>query len=202
MNDEQGRLDVFHILDRRLLHIAVKIVPRGCLKLIIGKSPTKIAAAKVGSKIGDGTVGDSYFETIVVADEPVGHKTPIASASHAHTLLVNVAFLQQRIHARHYIERIFCPPIAAYRESKLAAIAATATRIGVENNIALRHEQLHLVEEPIAILRIWSTVNLYNERVLFRWIKVLRLHNPAIHRPTVLAGIGHIFGRCKRQFAK
>ncbi len=62
VNNEQGSLDIFHVLDRRLLHITVKIVPRGRLKLIIGKSPAEVATAEVGSKIGDGTVGDGHFE--------------------------------------------------------------------------------------------------------------------------------------------
>src|SRR5579863_314431 len=103
VDDEQGRLDIFDVLEGRVLHITIKAIPRCRLKFIIGKSPAEVATAEVRGKVGDGTVSNGDFETVRVTDKPVGHETTVATTRHTHTLLVNIAFLQQSIYTCHNI---------------------------------------------------------------------------------------------------
>src|SRR5579875_3628008 len=94
-----------------------------------------------------------------MADEPVGHESAVAAASYAHALLIDVATFEQFIDTHHNVNGVLLAPGTAHRQRELIAIATATTRIGKEHHIALRYQHLHLVEETIAILCLWPTMN-------------------------------------------
>jgi hypothetical protein len=137
-----------------------------------------------------------------MADEPIGHEAAIAATDYTHALLVYVTTLEQSIYPVHDVQRILLTPGSTHGKGKLVAIATTAARVGVEDSVALSHKHLHLMEEAVAVLRLWSTVNLQYQGILFRWVEVMRLHDPAINRPPIFPLEGHIFRHCQCQFIK
>ena len=63
------------------------------------------------------------------------------------------------------------------------------------SNIASSDQQLHFMEEAIAILRVGTTMNFYDQRIFPCWIETVWFHHPAFHRPAItscsmLAGYG------------
>ena len=130
-----------------------------------------------------------------MTNQPVGHEAAVAAAGDAYALLVDVAATEQRIKAIHDIDGVLFAPGSAHGQGKFIPIATATTRIGIEDDIALRDEHLHLVEEAIPVLRLWPAVDLDDEGILFGRIEVGWFQYPAIHVPAIGTFVGHIFRR-------
>src|SRR6266567_987764 len=189
VNDQQRGLHILHVLDGRHVHILIEAFPGRGIQFVIGEGPAKIAGTKHRSHVAHTAIGHRHLETVIMTNEPVGHKAAIAATGDAHTLLVDVAPLQQSINALHDIDGVFFAPGAAYRVGKIEAVATTAAWVGIEYDVSLRYQHLHLMKETVAVLRIGSTVDLDNQWILLRGIEVMRLEYPAIHRPTIRARV-------------
>src|SRR5205807_1501955 len=106
MNNQEWRVHILHIANWRMLHISLKVLPWRRLHFVIGKDPTHVAGTKIGCQISYGTISDRSLEAIRMPNQPVGHKAAIAPTRNAHTLLINVAFLQQGIHTGQNVQRV------------------------------------------------------------------------------------------------
>ena len=81
-------------------------------------------------------------------------------------------------------------------------IADTSARVGIEHYVAVCRQHLHLVQKAIAVLGVWPTVYLHNQRVLLRGVKVGRFENPPVHRPPLVARVRNVFGAGQLQFVE
>src|SRR6202043_3173403 len=139
---------------------------------------------------------------VAVADDPVGHEAAVAAAHHAETLFIDITFLYNGVYTGQDVVGVFFGPLAAHRQGEVASIADAAARVGVEYNIAIGRQRVHFMDKTVAILRIWSAVNLDDQGVFARRVEVGRLEYPAVHRPAIRARVGDMFGSGNLQFVE
>src|SRR6266516_2034725 len=192
-------MDLLDIGDGGHTYITFGVLPGRYLHVVGGEVPADIAGAKEGEAVDDTAISDRCFKAVRVADQPACHKAAVAAANYTHTLLVNVALLQQGFHTGHDVQRIFLGPGASHGQREVASVADAATWIGVEHNIACCDKHLHFMHEAVTVLRVWAAMNFYDQWVFLPWIKVPRLENPAVHQPAIYTGVRHIFGCRQRQ---
>src|SRR6266576_470646 len=149
--------------------------------------PANVARTEHGSHVADTTIGNSDLKAVGVTNEPVHHEATVAAPNDSQALLIDIPSLEHLINTLQNIDRRLFAPGVAYSISKVVAITNATTWVGIKDDIALRNEKLHFVEEAIPVLSMWTTMNFNDERVLSGWIEVVRLHNPAINWPAVSA---------------
>src|SRR6266516_219755 len=135
MNNQQRRVDVLNVGDRRQTHVTIKAFPGRCIQFVVSKYPTKIARAEVRREVDHTTIGYGCFKAIGMDNQPVRHKAAITAACNAYALLFDIALLQQCINASHDILGILLAPGPSHRQRKLPTVTATTSRICVEHNI-------------------------------------------------------------------
>ena len=77
-----------------------------------------------------------------------------------------------------------------------ATLDAAAGSLPVD--VAGCDQDLHLMEEAVAILCVGAAVNFDDQRIFLLWVEALWFEDPGIHRPVVRTCIGHILRRGKR----
>src|SRR6266487_2084948 len=147
------------------MHILREVLPRRRVQVVVGEVPADIACAEHRRHVADAAIGDGGLETVIVTDQPVRHEAAVAATGDAYALLVDVAPAQQGIETIHDIDGVLLAPCAAHGQGKFVSVATTAARIGIEDNVPLRDQHLHLVEKAIAILRLRPTVNFEDEGI-------------------------------------
>src|SRR5205823_2435396 len=93
VHDQQRRMHLLHIANRRHAQVKLRIIPGGRFQVIVGKIPADVAGAKEGVSIDYTAIGYRCPEAVGVPNQPVGHKAAIATPCDPQALLVEVALL-------------------------------------------------------------------------------------------------------------
>src|ERR1700741_586835 len=114
-------------------------------------------------------------------DCPVGENATAAAASHSKLLRIDVAALQELVHANHQVAVIVARIVILNDFSEVLAVAGRTARVDIEDDVPPGRHPLKLMIEDPAIRSVRPTVDVENERVLFLGIKAGRLLNPALN---------------------
>src|SRR5262245_44467323 len=119
-----------------------------------------IARPFVANKIHDATQGHGSAKEIGVADDPVGHESPIAPSGYAQSRPIDpIILLQDRFNAIHYIYIILPAPFVFYPALEFLSITCRTARIGEEDSPAARRIDLKFVKPIDSIHTRRPTVN-------------------------------------------
>src|SRR6266487_2662976 len=140
MYNEQRRVDICYVVERRHVHVLFEVLPRCGIQVVVSKIPADIAGSEHCGHVGDAAVGDCNFEAVVVANEPVGHEAAITTPGNTYTLLINIATAHDLLKPIHYVYGVLFTPGPAYCQGEFIAETTTAAWVGIEDNIAFGNQ--------------------------------------------------------------
>ena len=73
VDNQQWRIDLVHIANRRAFDETIQISPRFAAKLVLAEVWANVGGAKETAQVGNAALGVGGGETVGVADDPVGH---------------------------------------------------------------------------------------------------------------------------------
>ena len=118
-----------------------------------------IAVAGVTDQVAHAAVANRGAEIMIMRNGPIGHIAAVRAAHDSHARTINAAVFAHVCDDRLHIHPIFCAPLAANGRGVFHAVALRAARIGKPNFISLRAQQLKLMKERHAVLRVRTAVH-------------------------------------------
>src|SRR5262249_26361649 len=134
-----------------------------------------------------------------LCDGPVGQQSAAAAAGDAHLLVVDVATTNELIDTGHQILVVVAGILVLNDVAKVLTVAGAAARVRIEHDVTLRRHPLKLVIEDESVSRVWSTVDVENQRVLLVRIEIGWLLHPRLNLLSIEAGVPNFFGLRKIQ---
>src|SRR5207248_3075304 len=134
-------------------------------------------------------------KAIRVGNGPVGKYAATAAAGDTEFLLVYVATFEQLVHSRHQIAVVVTGVVILDDVAEILSVTGGASRIRVENYIALGCHPLKLVVKDPAVRSVGTSVNIEDQRILLMGIEVRRLLDPALDALAIEAGVIDLLGR-------
>src|SRR5262245_38628509 len=142
---------------------------------------TDVARAELGVDVIDRSLRASRFESGRVRDRPVGHVATVADADDTESFGVDERIAAEGlIEARHDVAEVAAAPVADAGATERLAVALTAARVRVDQNIPGPRVHLELVRVGVTELPMGPTMDPEQRRISFPWIEVERLHDPTV----------------------
>src|SRR5207253_5729716 len=98
---------------------------------------------------------------------PVREQPTSAAAGYSQFLFIDIATVNQFIHADHQIFVIVTRVTVLNHIPKILAVGSAATRIWIKHYISFSGHPLKFVFKDVAICGVWPAVNVQDERVFF-----------------------------------
>src|SRR6267154_681969 len=179
-HDQCGRLDFGDEIGEGALHIIIGVLPGKTREPVLGDE-WNVGSEREAVPIDDGIESSRGAETISVLDGPAGENTTAASAGDEEIVGVNVAFGNDGVDAAVEIGIIVARISVMDEISKFFAVARATSRIGVENHVATRGQDLLFEIETVAIVGERAAVNLKNKGIFLRRIKIRGVDDPTLN---------------------
>src|SRR5437764_1894147 len=122
-----------------------------------------------------------------MADGPVRQHSATASPSDAQPVGIRPATGDQLVDSSHQILMVVPWIFVLNNVSEFLSIAGGAARIRVQHYVALCCHPLEFVVESVAVGGVWAAVNIQNQRIFPRRIKIGRTLYPSLDAPAVKA---------------
>ena len=142
--------------------------------MVVGEIVADVRRAPHADPVGNGPLRAGAFESVCVADNPVRHKSAVASARHKNSVLINCRILFE--HEVGEVHQIFVVDVAVFSKNvhEVVSITVAAARVCEEHDVAFVCKELKLVVEDCAVNGFRSTVNFKDGRIFFRRVVVRR----------------------------
>lgn len=121
--------------------------------------------------VRDVPLADRRLEACGLRDNPVRQQAAAAAAGDAHASLVDVPFLENRVHAGHQVPVVIARVRELNHVAELLPVVGASPRIREEDDVAAGGKPLKLVRERVAVRRVRAAVDLENQRVLLRRVE-------------------------------
>ncbi len=124
---------------------------------------------------------------------PVGQQPAAAASRHAQLLFIDVAALDDFIHAGHQVFVVITGIVVLNDVAKLLAIGRAAARIRIQHDVTLCRHPLKFVIENKPVRSVRAAVNVQDERIFLVRIKVRRFLDPGVDASAVETLVPDIF---------
>src|SRR3990170_4560161 len=191
MQDEQRRCDVRRVAQRRDLQPGLRVLElKRADHALEGPSPIARSVHRVPRV--DRVLGARGLEPIRVGDHPRGHVATVRAPDDTEPVRiaepvavegrVQYGFEILVVDGTHAGATLARPP---YRPRPCLGVAGRTAWVRVNDDVAGARVYLKLVEEPVAVLRKRTTVNVQQDGVLLPFLETGRAHDPCFHLGSV-----------------
>ena len=128
-----------------------------------------------------------------MADDPICEQAAAAAAGNAKLFGIDISALKYFIHAKHQVFEVVTRIAILNNVAELLPIGRASAWIGIEHHVALGGHPLKFMVKDETVRRVRPAVNIEDERIFFRWIKVRRLLDPAVSFLAIKTGVPDFF---------
>src|SRR5262249_20974512 len=161
VDQEERGLDIPDVGQRRALDVPRRVFPgKAATALADVPDMADVAGAELGVDVADRPLRASRFESVGVRDRPVGHIAAVADADNAESMGVEERIAAEAfIETSHDVAEVASAPVADAGAAERLAVALTAARVRIDQNIPGPGVDLELVRVVIAELPVRSAMD-------------------------------------------
>ena len=115
-----------------------------------------------------------------MTDNPVGHKTAVASAGDTDTAFIDLWICRQHLIGKLHDIIIIFLSITSTDVCKAVSSSISAAWIAEEYEVTAVCPVLHFVIEHSSVNGLWTAMNIQNCRIALLWVKSDRLKHPSV----------------------